>query len=183
MSGLFRIHRSVDIHFAHHIRGHEGACINLHGHTWKFEVGVEARALDEQGFVVDFSRIKAEILEPCHRLLDHALAIGEATYAEVEADLASLGEKLLSSRAGLPTERGAERVELELSGARAAYPGGMKVTVFPFSPTSERLAEWLFHHASSVLDDARVRVAYARIYETLHPVESVAEYSRALSAS
>src|SRR5690606_35394412 len=138
--------------FTHHIRGHEGACINLHGHTWKFEVAVEADGLDDQGFVVDFSRIKSAILEPCYRLLDHALAIGELTFAEVESDLASLGEKLLSSRAGLPTERGAERVDLELSRARTAYPGGMKVTVFPFSPTSERLAEWLYTHAASVLD-------------------------------
>jgi 6-pyruvoyl tetrahydropterin synthase/QueD family protein len=177
MAGVFRIHRSVDIHFAHHIRGHDGACINLHGHTWKFEVSVEARELDEQGFVVDFARIKSEILEPCHRLLDHALAIGELTYAEVEADLTSLGEKLLSSRSGLPTERGNERVDLTLNHARTVYPGGMKVTVFPFSPTSERLAEWLHGHAAAVLDDGRVRVSSARIYETLHPVESVAEYA------
>jgi 6-pyruvoyl tetrahydropterin synthase/QueD family protein len=177
VSGLFRIRRSVDIHFAHHIRGHDGACINLHGHTWKFEIGVEADELDEQGFVIDFARIRTELLTPCHQLLDHALAIGELTYREVEADLASLGEKLLSSRAGLPTERGDARVDLELGGARTAYPGGMKVTVFPFSPTSERLAEWLYAHAASVLEDERVRVSYGRIYETLHPVESVAEYS------
>jgi 6-pyruvoyltetrahydropterin/6-carboxytetrahydropterin synthase len=177
VAGLFRIRRSVDIHFAHHIRGHDGACINLHGHTWKFEIGVEADELDEQGFVIDFARIRAELLTPCYQLLDHALAIGELTFREVESDLASLGEKLLSSRAGLPTERGDARVDLELSGARTAYPGGMKVTVFPFSPTSERLAEWLYSHAASVLDDERVRVSYGRIYETLHPVESVAEYS------
>src|SRR5690606_38589680 len=92
--GTPRIRRSVDIHFADHIRGHDGACINLHGHTWKFEIGVEAEQIDEHGFVIDFARIRAEVLEPCYRLLDHALAIGELTFSEVERDLASLGEKL-----------------------------------------------------------------------------------------
>jgi len=53
----------------------------------------------------------------------------------------------------------------------------LKVCVFPFSPTSERLAAWLFGLARSELADGRVRVDFARVYETLHPVESVAEYS------
>lgn len=176
MSGIYRIHRSVDIHFAHHIRGHQGACINLHGHTWKFEVLVEASALSEHGFVIDFSHLKKRVLDPCYALLDHALAIGEITYGEVHEELALLGRKLLDSRSGLPEELGDSRVDLTLGGASAQYPGGMKVVVFPFSPTSERLAEWLYRFAASELDDERVRVASARIYETLHPVESVAEF-------
>ncbi|MFW6023956.1 MAG: hypothetical protein ACOC9O_04340, partial [Myxococcota bacterium] len=65
---------------------------------------------------------------------------------------------------------------VQLAGAETRYPGGLKVAVFPFSPTSERLAEWLYGLAASRLEDDRVRVAYGRIYETLHPVESVAEY-------
>ena len=70
----------------------------------------------------------------------------------------------------------AVREALELGGARNHFPGGMKVTVFSFSPTSERLAKWLFELSSDVLEDSRVRIASARIYETLHPVEAVAEF-------
>jgi hypothetical protein len=50
--------------------------------------------------------------------------------------------------------------------------------VFPFSPTSERFASWLCELAAARLDDERVRVRLGRIYETLHPVEAVAEYVR-----
>ena len=56
---MYKIIKSIDIDFAHHIRGHQGACINIHGHTWKFEVGVQAKELNEDGFVVgrvSFSR-------------------------------------------------------------------------------------------------------------------------------
>jgi hypothetical protein len=52
----------------------------------------------------------------------------------------------------------------------------MKVAVFPFSPTSERLAEWLYGLAHSKITDDRVSIDWVRVYETLHPVESVAEY-------
>jgi 6-pyruvoyl tetrahydropterin synthase/QueD family protein len=174
---MYRVRKSIDIDFAHHVRGHLGPCINLHGHTWKFEVEVEAEQLDEQGFVIDFGVLKRSVLTPCHTLLDHALAIGSDTFREVEHELAETGRKLLASRGPVQCEE-PPREEHELVGARSAFPGGMKLAVFPFSPTSERFARWLFDVASSRLDDARVRVRLARIYETLHPVHSVAEYWR-----
>ncbi|MEO1229161.1 MAG: 6-carboxytetrahydropterin synthase [Myxococcota bacterium] len=176
---MYRIHRSVDVSFAHHVRGHSGACINVHGHTWKLEVGLAAETLDREGFIVDFAVLKREVLTPCHQLLDHALAVGVETFGENEAALAALGEGLLGSRVAVHGQAKAEpRLDLELNGARAHYPGGMKVVVFPFSPTSERLAAWLYGLAEARLADERVRVDFARIYETLHPVESVAEYRR-----
>jgi 6-pyruvoyl tetrahydropterin synthase/QueD family protein len=174
---MYRVRKSIDIDFAHHVRGHLGPCINLHGHTWKFEVEVEAQSLDPQGFVIDFGVLKRSVLTPCHALLDHALAIGEDTFAEIEHELAETGRKLLSSRAIARCEE-EPRAELLLQGARSAYPGGMKLAVFPFSPTSERFANWLFELAAARLDDDRVRVRLGRIYETLHPVEAVAEYVR-----
>ncbi len=170
----YQIHRSVDIHFAHHIRGHQGSCIHIHGHTWKFEVGLSADKLDAQGFVVDFSDLSQRVLRPCHALLDHALAIGRETYGEVRADLASLGTKLLATRA--ETEPSQTRSKA-LNGAENQFPGGLKVAVFPFSPTSERFARWLYDLARHECETDRVRVRFARVYETLHPVESVAEFA------
>ncbi len=175
---MYRIHRSIDISFSHHVRGHSGPCVNLHGHTWKFEVGLKARELDREGFVVDFALLKERVLVPCFRLLDHSLAVGRETYDEIAEPLAPVGRRLLASRAVI---HGSETTfapmgEFEVLGARNRFPGGLKLTVFPFNPTSERLARWLHDLAESQLADDRVSVAFARIYETLHPVESVAEY-------
>jgi len=178
---MHRIWRSIDISFSHHVRGHRGACVNLHGHTWKFEVCAQAKTLDAEGFVVDFKRIVTDVLQPCHALLDHALALGEPTWAEVAGELEALGAKLVDSRdkvhgAGVVTPPPSTIVRL--AGAENRYAGGMKVAVFPFSPTSERLAEWLHGLAVEKLvdADARVSIAWVRVYETLHPVESVAEF-------
>ncbi len=175
---MYRIHRSIDISFSHHVRGHSGPCVNLHGHTWKFEVGLQAERLDGEGFVIDFGELKRRVLLPCFQLLDHSLAVGADTYEEVAMLLAPVGERLLASRAVIHGDRTFPEPEgLTLHGATNRFPGGMKLTVFPFNPTSERLASWLYGLAGAELADDRVQVAYARIYETLHPVESVAEFS------
>ena len=174
---MYRIHRSIDISFSHHVRGHSGPCVNIHGHTWKFEVGLEAESLDDEGFVVDFGRLKREVLEPCFRLLDHSFAVGADTFEEIAASLVPVGERLIASREKIHGDRRFPDPESYTVGrATNRFPGGLKLAVFPFNPTSERLARWLFDVAAERLSDERVAVAFARIYETLHPVESVAEF-------
>lgn len=182
---MYRIRRGIHIHFAHHVRGHRGPCISVHGHSWKFELELGAKRLDDEGFVRDFSLLKARVLEPCHLLLDHSLAIGTKTWEESRLPLVELGQALVDSRKETMGHRGERQLghEGELAGARNEYPGDIKVTVFPFAPTSERMAEWLFTLGKERLEDARVRVLRALVYETLHPVESVAEFSEPAARS
>ena len=177
---MYRIRKSIDVDFAHHVRGHRGACINIHGHTWKLELLIEAEELDADGFVIDFKELKERVLKPCHDLLDHGLAIGAATYAEVSSDLARLGVELVKSRERVHgVAQPTAQTPMEVAGAHARYPGGIKVIVFPFAPTSELLARWLYQaaHDGIAAHAPRARVHSARVYEALHPVETVAEYT------
>ena len=175
---MYRASLGIHLHFSHHVRGHEGPCISLHGHTWRFEVVLQATELDPQGFVVDFDRVQEEVLSPIFDLLDHALAIGETTWTDTCELLAPLGKSLVASRQETLGSLGKEPKCLsgELAGARNELPGGIKVAVFPFTPTSERLAQWLHDVASVAFADERVSVACGRVYESLHPAEAVAEY-------
>jgi len=175
---LYKITTGIHIHFAHHIRGHKGPCVSIHGHTWKFDVTLVANELDAQGFVIDFDDLHERVLTPCHRLLDHSLALGEQSYVENRDTLARLGTAFVETRRETLGNLGTLQPALDepLGGARNERPGGIKVAVFPFSPTSERLARWLYDVASGMLTDGRVQVAAARIYETLLPTEAVAEY-------
>jgi 6-pyruvoyltetrahydropterin/6-carboxytetrahydropterin synthase len=176
---MYRITKGIHVHFAHHVRGHRGACISLHGHTWKLEVTIGARDLDDEGFVRDFAVMKREVLQPSHLLLDHALAIGEDTWRETHESLATLGDTLVSSRQHTLGHRGEVQPHLTetLAGARNELPGDIKIAVFPFAPTSETLAAWLYRLATERLADERVSVVRARVYEALHPVETYAEYA------
>ncbi len=60
-----------DFSASHFVRGHQGKCKNLHGHTWKVEIVVVADGLNEMGMVVDFSDIKGNIKEIL-AVLDHS---------------------------------------------------------------------------------------------------------------
>ncbi len=179
---MFRVTDGVHIHFAHHVRGHMGPCISLHGHTWMFRVTLGARELDHQGFVIDFDILHEQVLSPCHSLLDHSLALGETSWQENREPLAALGDRLYASRAATHGQPGVRQPGLEgntdgkLALARNEWPGNIKVAVFPFTPTSERLAHWLYQLANERLADGRVKVLGARVIETLHPTESAADF-------
>lgn len=56
---------------AHRIEGHKGGCQNLHGHSYKVEITLQAHRLDELGMVVDFSEIKRIANERIQRY-DHS---------------------------------------------------------------------------------------------------------------
>lgn len=48
---------------AHCLRGYEGACENLHGHTYRVMVFYCGSELDHLGMLVDFKRLKKELGE------------------------------------------------------------------------------------------------------------------------
>jgi 6-pyruvoyltetrahydropterin/6-carboxytetrahydropterin synthase len=54
---------TVRDHFdaAHSLRGYDGECSRLHGHTWDVEVTVEGETLDGIGILYDFKRLKADL--------------------------------------------------------------------------------------------------------------------------
>ena len=152
--------------------------MNIHGHTWKLEVGLTATELDNQGFVMDFDELDRLVMGPCFSLLDHSMAIGEETYSEIVGDLERMGVQLVKSRIAVHGEsKVPPPTATKIGGAENRFPGGIKIAVFPFSPTSERLARWLYESAATQVADSRVSIAYARVYETLRPVEMMAEYA------
>jgi 6-pyruvoyltetrahydropterin/6-carboxytetrahydropterin synthase len=67
---------------AHHLRGYDGKCENLHGHNWKIEVFVSSSALGENGMVLDFRRLK-ETTQAVLETLDHRYLNEIPYFAEV----------------------------------------------------------------------------------------------------
>ena len=68
---MYELSVKSDFAASHFLRHYEGKCKNLHGHTWKVEVVIQADNLDKTGMVVDFVDVKKKlksVLEP----LDHA---------------------------------------------------------------------------------------------------------------
>lgn len=51
-------------------------CMNLHGHSYKARVGLEAKRLNDEAVVIDFTKIK-EVLDPYIKKLDHSFMISK----------------------------------------------------------------------------------------------------------
>jgi len=60
---MFEIAVKGHIASAHFLRGYEGKCKDLHGHTWKIEVVIASDQLDEIGMVADFALLKKQLKE------------------------------------------------------------------------------------------------------------------------
>lgn len=60
---------------SHFLRGYDGKCSEIHGHSMLVEVKISAELLDATGFVVDFIRVKDIIDE-----FDHAMINKDVPY-------------------------------------------------------------------------------------------------------
>ena len=83
---------------AHFLRGYNGKCANLHGHTWRVEVTVGSDTLtasgEQRGMVIDFADLKKAVRNLADRF-DHTLiyesgSLRDATLSALEAEGFSL---------------------------------------------------------------------------------------------
>lgn len=75
----------------HRLPNHDGACRNLHGHSYRMVVEVEGEVNPETGMVIDFADISAKV-KPLVAELDHAFLCQEDD-VEVRELLESLNLK------------------------------------------------------------------------------------------
>lgn len=66
-----------DIPFAHRQHNHKGHCQWIHGHNWSIAITFGSDVVDENGFIVDFGKLKL-IKHWIEQKLDHALLINES---------------------------------------------------------------------------------------------------------
>ena len=90
---------------AHALRGYEGPCENLHGHTWKVQVFLKGKKLDKIGLLEDFKSIKSELKEVLaefdHKLLND-LKPFDAENPSSENLAAFIYEQMLTKLPGEP---------------------------------------------------------------------------------
>jgi 6-pyruvoyltetrahydropterin/6-carboxytetrahydropterin synthase len=71
---MYELMVEESISAAHALRGYEGPCENLHGHTWKVQIFLKGDKLNKIGLLEDFKEIRKELkgilAEYDHRLLN-----------------------------------------------------------------------------------------------------------------
>lgn len=74
---VFRVKKAFTISYAHRLLNYNGKCENLHGHNGKIEVIIEARKLDKQDMVKDFTEINRTVKKWLDENLDHRVILSE----------------------------------------------------------------------------------------------------------
>lgn len=85
---LTTVTKELTFDCAHLLSGYDGACKNLHGHTYKLQVTIVGPA--KNGMIIDFKDLKEALGQIVMRCYDHAFICGDSAF---EYELAELLEK------------------------------------------------------------------------------------------
>ena len=73
--GTYQVIRRHEIHCGHRVHLHEGACKNLHGHSYVVHFYCQAPELDSLGRVIDFGVLKVLLCKWLDDNFDHRTLI------------------------------------------------------------------------------------------------------------
>lgn len=90
MPARYIVRATTEFSAAHVLYGYAGACNRVHGHNFKVELEVEARALDEVGMAVDFTMLES-LAASIAQGLDHQLLNEIPPFNEVNPTAENLG--------------------------------------------------------------------------------------------
>jgi 6-pyruvoyltetrahydropterin/6-carboxytetrahydropterin synthase len=96
---MLTVTKIFEFEAAHHLPDYDGACRNIHGHSYKLEVEVEgppANELSPSGMVYDFANLKSIVKNRILDFFDHSDLNGYVTYPTAEKLVTYIGENLVS---------------------------------------------------------------------------------------
>lgn len=105
---MLTVTKSIKFDAAHILTNHQGLCKNLHGHTYRVEVGVAQPPGDMSDMVIDFKDLKRLSEEIIVSRFDHAFMYDSTSAGESE--IAAVVEKNGMRTAALPFRSTAENL-------------------------------------------------------------------------
>jgi 6-pyruvoyltetrahydropterin/6-carboxytetrahydropterin synthase len=127
---------------AHAIHGYDGACKNIHGHSYELHVTIVADTdyedfIPAPGFIIDFKEIKKVVKEKVIQNFDHKLILSEAYITDHK--VTTKEENLIIWKA----EPTAENILLYIKQSlQKALPNHIQVDHLKLYETKDSYAEW-----------------------------------------
>jgi 6-pyruvoyltetrahydropterin/6-carboxytetrahydropterin synthase len=139
-----RVTKQFTFDMAHALYGYDGACKNIHGHTYVLNITLRGKVLNESGhpkdgMVIDFTEFKRIVKERIVDVFDHALVLnGISPHADLN-EIKKNFEKVLF----VNFQPSCENLVLDfLDKIIAALPNGISVNSIKLLETPTSYAEW-----------------------------------------
>lgn len=139
-----RLTKIFSFEMAHALLGYDGACRNIHGHSYVLHVtviGVPKYDSDhpKDGMVADFKDLKKWVKRRVVEVYDHALMLNEKTSAAAINGLKGVYEKVILK----PFQPTCENMLVDiLSKLEGELPEGIKLFSLKLFETNTSYAEW-----------------------------------------
>lgn len=131
------------LELAHALRGHDGPCKHIHGHSYILDVTLSGTPLQrpgdpKDGMVIDFTDLKALVKRTVVDHYDHALVLHEAERAAIPAE-----HPLFARTHFTPWQPTCEHLLLDMvARIRAVLPADARLSRARLQETATSWAEW-----------------------------------------
>ena len=97
--GKIRVTKEFDFEMAHALWNYDGACRNIHGHSYRLFVTLKGTPIADRtdpklGMVLDFKDLKTLVKGPIVDFLDHSLVLYKEAEGELLSKLETMYEKV-----------------------------------------------------------------------------------------
>ena len=141
---FIRITKEFKFEMAHALKGYDGPCQNIHGHSYEMKVTVSGHPIINEnnpklGMVMDFGDLKKIVRTTVVDIFDHALVLNNAYPESISAELKSTFNKVIfldyQPTSELMVADFAERIKAKL-------PVGIQLKYVLLRETVTSYAEW-----------------------------------------
>lgn len=100
MNPTIRITKEFKFEMAHALKGYDGPCRNIHGHSYELLVTISGHPITDEnspklGMVMDFGDLKKIVRETIVDVFDHALVLNSTMPKDLTEKLSENFEKLI----------------------------------------------------------------------------------------
>ena len=140
-----RITKQFSFETGHALYGYDGACKNVHGHSYKLSVTVIGAPIEDRnhvkfGMVIDFSDLKKIVKEEIVDRFDHATVFNETTpHIDLAQELKSRGHDVIL----VDYQPTSENMVIDFSRKiKKRLPDGIRLHSLKLQETDTSFAEW-----------------------------------------
>lgn len=141
---IIRLTKIFHFEMAHALYGYDGACKNIHGHSYQLLVTIKGEPIldathSKNGMVLDFSVLKAIVKNSIIDELDHALALNANSPHKELKENNILFERIIL----LPYQPTCENLLIDFAGRiKKQLPENIKLHSLKLKETPSSYAEW-----------------------------------------